>query len=260
MSRLAQSFRGSALAQQVAEHQRADQRHAGRKHQAGHDGADDGEQDLLALADGAELAHHDAAVLLRREHPNERRLDQRDEGHVAVGRNGDGAQNLLLSQLHGQVDARGAVRAADDADARGLLDVEGHVEAEAFGDGADPVGPDEGDEHAELRGSAQQERDRVRDEGAEIRQGAYPKEDDDGVDLVLRAEVNGPQEPKRGVFRRGQVHDAGQGQVDQQAAEGDGNEEQGLKPLADSQVEQDEGDDDHDEVARPRGGEQDREP
>ena len=63
----------------VAEHQRADQRHAGRKHQTGNDGADDGEQDLFALADGTKLAHHDATVLLRREHPNERRLDQRDE-------------------------------------------------------------------------------------------------------------------------------------------------------------------------------------
>ena len=78
--------------------------------------------------------------------------------------------------------------------------------------GPHPVGADEGDEDPELGGGAEEEGHGVGEERPEVRQRPYPQEDDDGIDLVLGAEVDVAQEAHGSL---GIGHDPGEGQVDQ---------------------------------------------
>ncbi len=236
LGRQAQALRDAALPQEVAEHEDADEGHRRRQDEARGDGADDGEEDPLRLAHRTEVVHADGPVRLRRQGLDDRRLDERHEGHVAVGRHGNRSQDLRR-QFHRQVDARRAVGPSDDGDAGRLFHREAHHH-----------GAEEGDEDAQLGRRPQEEGDGVGQQGREVRQGSDSHEDDDGVDFVL-----GPEEDV--VEKAPFVHDARQGQVDEDAAEGDGHQQEGLEALADGQVEQDEADDEHDEIARREAGE-----
>ena len=182
LCRLAQTLRDAALPEEVAEHEDAHERHRRRKDEARRHGADDGEEDPFRLPYGTEVVHTDRPVGLGRQGLDDRRLDERHQRHVAVGRHGHRSQDLGR-HLHGQVDARRAVGPADDGDARRFLDGE-----------ADHHGPEEGDEDAQLRRRAEEEGDRVRQEGREVRQGSDAHEDDDGVDFMLRPEEDVVQE------------------------------------------------------------------
>ena len=133
-----QALGDAALPPEVAQHQAADQRRGGGQEQDAEDRDHDGEDDLLGLGDRSGLGHDDGAFLFGRHQLHDRRLDHRDQRHVGVGRNGDGAEELR-GELGGQVDGRGAVRAADDADGGGLRAGE-----------AQEVRAEEGEEHAEL--------------------------------------------------------------------------------------------------------------
>ena len=136
----------------------------------------------------------DGPVLLRGQQLDDGRLDEGHQGHVAVSGHGDGSEDRLLPQLHRQIDARGAVGPADDRDAGRLLDVEADVQAQSGCDGPHPVGADEGDEDPELGGGAEEEGHGVGEERLEVRQRPYPQENDNGIDLVLSAEVDVAQE------------------------------------------------------------------
>ena len=167
----------AALAEEVAEHQAANQRSRGRQEQDDEDGDDDREEDLLALGDDARLHHLDLAVFFAREKLHDGRLDQRDQRHIGVGRNGDGTEKLGR-ELVRQEDGRRAVRAADDADGRGLR------AGEAEADGAK-----ERDENAELRSSAEKQALRVRDQGTEVCHCADAHEDQRRIQAGLDADV-----------------------------------------------------------------------
>ena len=112
---LVQTLHHAALLKQVAQHQAGDQR-AGGGHQQGHKyGDDDGEEDLLPLGHLTQGAHDDLPLRLGSQNPHDGGLDDGHQGHVAVGRHGDGAQQLR-GETAGHKNGRGAVRAADDAD------------------------------------------------------------------------------------------------------------------------------------------------
>ena len=114
LRRFTQGVQYAALPQQVAEHQKAHQCYAGRSHESGDDGHDDGEQDLGQLADTALLVGHpDAAFLLGGQQFDDRRLHDGDQRHVAVGRHHDGTKVLGVQDV-GHEDGRGAVCRADD--------------------------------------------------------------------------------------------------------------------------------------------------
>jgi len=220
----------AALPEQVAEHEGAYQGDAHGQDEAGRYGGDYGEEDALNPAHGTEGVHADGTVGLCGEETDDRRLDEGHKGHVAVRRNRNRPKDLGR-KLHGEVDAGRAVGAAYDGDGRCLFHREAHHH-----------GAEEGDEYTKLRRRTKKEGERVRKEGRKVRQGSDSHEDDDRVDFVLRAVEEVSEEAPF-------VHDARQGQVDEEASEGYGYQEKGLKSPADGKVEEDEGDQEHGYVA-----------
>ena len=85
----------------------------------------------------------------------------------------------MRSQLAGQVDGGGAVRAADDAGGSGFLRGETHH----------GITNDEGDKDAQLRGSAQQQALGVGNQGTEVGHAAHAQEDQAGVNAQLHAQI-----------------------------------------------------------------------
>ncbi len=91
---VAESFNNAALSEQVAEHEHADKRSDGGKHESADDKHDDGEDNLLCLADGSELLHLDRALFLRGEQLHDRGLNNRDKSHIRICRNGYGSEQV----------------------------------------------------------------------------------------------------------------------------------------------------------------------
>ena len=177
LSHIAQALRDTGFLQQVAEHQAADQGSSGGQQQHDENRHDDREQDLFGLAHLAQLRHLHAAFLFGGQRPHNGRLNHRDQRHVAVSRHGNRPQQFG-SQLRRGQDGRGAVRAADNTDGSGLLRVE-----------AQQVRAEEGEEHAELCSSAQQQALRVGNQRTEIGHRADAHEDQAGIDTGLHADV-----------------------------------------------------------------------
>ena len=174
---LAEAVQHAALLGQVAEHQAGDQRRGGG-HQQGHKHRDhNGEQDLLPLADLPQGLHDDLPLLLSGQGLHDGRLDDGHQGHVGVGRHGDGTQQCR-GQHGGDEDGRGAVRAADDAHGGGLRAGEAQQAAAQIGQ-----------ENAQLSGSAQQQALGVGDQGAEVGHGAHAHEDQAGIDAQLDTQI-----------------------------------------------------------------------
>ena len=279
---LVQTLHHAALLKQVAQHQAGDQG-TGGGHQQGHEHRDhDGEDDLLTPGHLPQGAHGDLALRRGGEGTHDGGLDDGHQGHIAVGGHGDGAQQLR-GQSAGDEDGRGAVRAADDADGGGLGVVKHAGELAAH----------KGHEDAQLGGSAQQQGLGVGDKGGEVGAGAHAHEDKAGVDAQLYAQVqhvdeahgdglahghraaHGLRDPQllqvRQELRRDGVSAeelpvdvaAGEedlvvhlraGQVGDEHAEGDGQQQQGLELLDNRQIQQDEGDQHHDQNLPVPGG------
>ena len=272
---LLQTVNNARLLEEVTEHQARDQRSGGRNEQRHEHGDHDGEDDLLALADLTQRAHHDLTLFLGGQNLHDGGLDDRNERHVRVSGNGDGAEQLG-SETGGDEDRGRAVSAADDTDGGGLLIGEAHE-----------LGADIGHEDTELGGSAEQQGLGVRDQGAEVGHRTDAHEDQAGVDAQLNAEVEDVQKTeadraadspgcKHRLSNAGLCHfcqeflrdgrsseeipmdmSAGEedlvehlraGEVGAQHTEGDGQQQQRLKALYDGQIQQHEGNADHDEA------------
>ena len=257
---LGEALRHAGFLEQVAQHQRTDQRRGARQHQGDQHGHDDREDDLLGLGDGAELTHDDLAILLAGQRLHNRRLDDRHQRHVGIRGDGDRAQQTRR-ELGGDVDGGRAVRAADDADCAGLS-----------GGKAQNQRHDERQEDTQLRGSAEQQAHRVGDQRTEVGHRADAHEDERREDAQLNALIEVIQQAAvlldiliahqhiavvnrdtgLAVVRRvgddlvdRLVHNARQRQVRQQHAEGNRHQQQRLKLLDNGQIEQHERDEDH---------------
>ncbi len=68
------------------------------------------------------------ALFLGRKQPHDRRLNDRHQRHIGIGRDGDRAQQVRR-QLRGDINGRRAVRTADDTDGRGLWDLKPNTRA-----------------------------------------------------------------------------------------------------------------------------------
>ena len=272
---LVDALHDAADAHQVAQHQHAHQGGRVGQQQRHDDRHRDGEDDRLGLGDLAQLAHADGALLVGGQRLHDGRLDDRHQGHVAVGRHGDGAQQVGR-QLGGDEDGRRAVSAADDADGAGLA-----------GGEAQQLRAQEGQEDAQLGRSAQQQALRVGDQRGKVGHRAHAHEDQGRVDAQLDALVQVVQQAAVGglhgvahltggrvhahhhvgdVLAQGlgrsqrlrlagvegegrMAHHARSGQVGQQHAEGYGQQQQRLELLHDRQVQQEAGHGDHHVVA-----------
>ena len=263
LGHIAQTLGDAGFLQQVTEHQAADQRSGGGQQQNDEDRHDDREQDLLGLAHFTQLGHLHGALFLSGQGAHDGRLNHRDQGHVAVSSHGDRSQQFR-SQLGGGQDGGGAISAADDTDGSGLLRIE-----------SQQVRAEEGEEHAELSGSTQQQALRVGDQRTEVGHGADTNEDHAGVNTSLNADIQDIDQAAVGhdmavavIVRAGVIQESvpqtlmiqgvRQGSVSghehgahvrQQAADSDTDHQQGLILLFDTQVQQHARDGDHHQVA-----------
>ena len=246
LRRVAQTVRQSAFLEEVAEHQAAQKGSHGGQKQADENGHDNGEEDLLLLRNGAKLLHLDLTLFFGGDQPHHRRLDQRDQRHIGIGRDRDGRE-IIRRELRGQPDGGGAVRAADDADGGGDVGLEAE----------DADGHQESGEDAELGGGAEQQGLGVGKQGTKVGHRADAHEDQRGVEAGLDADVEDVKQTALmddvrqrdltgnvGVPQLGVIH-MGAGEVREQHAEGDADQQQGLKFLDQTEVEQQTGEQDH---------------
>ena len=251
---LLDTIHNTGLFHQVAQHQHTDQNGSIRNDQRNNDGDHDGEDDPLGLGHGAQLLHHDCALLLGGERLHNGRLDHGHQSHVAVCRNGDAAQQLRC-QTGGNKDGGRAVCTTDDGDCSGLLLGEVHNAGSGQQTSAHVSTKD-----TKLSGSAQQQALGVGDQGGKVGHGADAQEDQRGVNAQLDAHVKhigkaavvqdlDPQ----GVFQTVtdeifHVDDAAARQVCQDHAECHRQQDQGLEFLHDGEVQQKAAHADHDRV------------
>ena len=143
-----------------------------------------------------------------------RRLDDGHQRHVGVGRHRDRAQQVA-GEAAGHVDGGRAVGRADDADGRGFLQAE-----------AEQGGGHHGEEDAELGGGAEEQQHGLAEQRAEVDHGADGDEDQQREDLGqdAGAEEHG-ERPDDLLAALDLVEDRGVGDVDQDGAEADGQQQ-----------------------------------
>ena len=146
----------------------------------------------------------------------------------------------------GDEDGGRAVGAADDADGSGF-----------FRGKAEEKRADKGDKDTQLGSGAQQEGLGVGDQRAEVGHRADAEEDQRRVDAQLDAEVEDVQEAAllehlpvvdgTGIVKV-HVEHAGAGDVGEQHAEGDRQQQKGFIPLRNREISEHTGDPDHDQL------------
>ena len=147
----------SALAEQVAEHQHADQRSRRRKKHADNNRDNNREKNLFQLGDRTELFHLDLSVLFRRKRLHDRRLDDRNQGHIGISRDRNRAHERGLSKLSCQEDRGRSVGTADDGDRSSGFAVEAKRDRQEISN-----------IDTRLSRGAHHKRDRVRDQRSEV--------------------------------------------------------------------------------------------
>ena len=143
------TLNNAAFLHQVAQHQAANQDGGIGQGEGNDDGNNDREEDLLSLGNLARAFHHDLTLFFGGQNFHDGRLDNRHQRHVAVRGNRDGTQQVR-GQAGGDEDSGRAIGTADDADGSGFLVGE-----------AQDFGANEGEEDAQLCGSAQQQAGRT---------------------------------------------------------------------------------------------------
>jgi len=249
---LRQTVHHAALLHQVAQHQATHQRRGRRQQQGDDDGDNQREKNLLGLRHRTQLAHFDLTLLLGGQRTHDGRLDNRHEGHVGVSGHSDRTEQLGRED-RSEVDRRRTVRTADDTDRTGLLGRE-----------SKRIGADEREENTDLRRSSQQKALGIGDQRAEIGHGTHAHEDKAGVYAELHAQVEVVQQS--GLRHEDvpmdvpsgeelSVIEIGSGEIRQQHAERDGQQQQRLELMFDGQIEQEESHADHDQASPPHVGE-----
>jgi hypothetical protein len=185
--------------------------------------------------------HADAALGLGRQQPHDGRLDDRHEAHVGVRGDRNGGQQVRR-QLGRDEDARRPVDRADDADGRRL------VERELAG----RQRQQQHREDAELSGRADEHHARVGKQRAEVGHRADADEQEQREELGLDAGLIKRIEDALGLLAG---HDGAQvqahacaGDVRQDRAHADGDEQDRLVFLGDGQVDEQAADGEHEQV------------
>ena len=224
----------AAFLQEVTEEEHAEQRKTGRDDECGDEEADDREDDLFLLADLARIRHADEAFLLGRQGQHDRTLDDRDQGHVGVGGDGDGAHQVR-SQFGTQEDGGRTVRAADDTDGAGFI-------------GCEPEGKGEqiGSEDTHLGSRTDQDQPGLRDQRGKVRHRTDAQEDQRRVPAHLDALIQGVEDGA--VLVDADVETREHRDVADDHAEADRDEEQRLPFLEDGHGDEGNADGDHGNV------------
>lgn len=238
LRRFRQGVQYTAFPDQIAEHQKADQRHAPGRYDAGNHGDDNGEQDLGALGNfPLMIGHPDQPFLFGGQQLDHRGLHQGNQRHVGVCGNHNGT-DVLGVHVVGNENGCGAVRSADDADRYCVL----HVKAQQGRQ-------TEGEEDAELGGGTEDHQLGVGQQRLKVDHGTDPNKQQQGEQLVGDAR---PEQHVYDTYLLGSVIDlsdgAGQGQVYQNGAEPHGQQQGWLHVLFDGKVDQTAADHPHDHL------------
>ena len=144
MCRFGNGLHHAALPDQIAEHQKTDQRHRIGSHNTNDNGHHDGEQNFGSLGNGLALVlHFNLPLCLGGAELNHGRLDQRNQRHVGIGCHHDGTQ-VFAAQLRSHKNGCGAVCCTDDGDGCGIPQVIAQQGCQR-----------QGEENTELGGSAE---------------------------------------------------------------------------------------------------------
>ena len=228
---LGQGVQHAALAQQVAEHEEADQRHTGGRDKPGQHSDHNREQNFGGFADAALLVRHpNQPLFFGRAQADDRRLHDGHKRHVAVRRDHDGTQ-VFAAQGVRHEDSRRAVRRADDRDGRRVGQVKEQPRQH------------ECDKNAELRRRTEQHEPRLFQQRAEVDHGADADEKQQREQLIRHTGVKKRADGADGSPLR---DGPGQRQIDKDRAEAHRQQETRLHLFGDGQINQQAADDPHD--------------
>ena len=159
---LRETLGDAADAKHVAEHDEAEQRDGGRRDEPADNRYDYREDEELGLGNGARrVGHSHFTLFLGRQRLDDRRLDERDERHVCICRDGNRPQQVRREARRDVYRSR-AVGGPDDAYRGGFI----YIVVE------DEVGDPHSEEDAGLRRKAEEEDLRVREQRSEVAHGA----------------------------------------------------------------------------------------
>ena len=121
-----QAVQHTTFPDEVAEHQKANQRHTARHKQPSHHGNNDGEQDFCRFADLLfGIWHADQALFFGRHKPDDRRLDDGHQRHVRIRRHNDGPQIVGFQKVRHKDGGR-PVRRTDHGNGGGIFEFKAH--------------------------------------------------------------------------------------------------------------------------------------
>ena len=227
----------ATLLQQVAEEQHAQQGQTGRHDEGGEQEADDGEEDALGLTDLTAWLHLDDALFLGGEQSHEGRLDERHEGHVAIGADGDGSHEVR-GQLGRQEDGGRTVGTTDDGDTGCLVGLEAKGQRQHVGT-----------EDAKLGSAADEHQLGIGQQGREVGHGTDAQEDEWRIPALAHALV---EDVEHGVVLIEAYLQSGigtEGDITQDDTQSDGHQQQGLEVFLDGKIDEQGAYGYHDEVA-----------
>ena len=228
---LRQGVQHAALAQQVAEHEKTDQRHAGGGYQPGQHSDHNREQNFGGFADIALLIWHpDQPLFFRCAQADDWRLHDGHKRHVAVRRDHDGTQ-VFAAQCVRHEDSRRTVCRTDDGDGGRVGQVKEQPRQHKC------------DKNAELRRRTEQHEPRLFQQRAKVDHRADADEKQQREQLVGHTGVKKRVDRANGFAL---CDGTGQRQVDEDGTEAHGQQQARLHLFGDGKVDQQATDDPHD--------------
>ena len=231
LCRLRQGVQHAALPEQVAEHEKTDQRYAGGGYQPGQHSDHNREQNFGGFADIALLIWHpDQPLFFRCAQADDRRLHDGDQRHIAVGRHHDSTQ-ILAAQRVGNENCRRTVCRTDDGDGGRVGQVE------------EQPGQHQRDKDAQLRRRTEQHEPRLFQQRAKVDHRADADKEQQREQLVGHTGVKKRVDRANGFAL---CDGTGQRQVDEDGTEAHGQQQARLHLFGDGKVDQQAADDPHD--------------
>ena len=237
LRRIGKGVEYTAFSYQVSEHQKTDERNRGRRNNPGDDGYNDRKQNARGFADFLLLiGHTDQALMAGGQCLNYRRLNNRHQCHIGIGRHHDSALILGIEHL-GDENGGGAVCRADDSDGSGIVCTEKH--------GSNT----EGKENAKLGRRAKDQQFWIGQQRAEVDHGADSDKQDQREQLVGDPRVE--QGRKRALLYptvHRLVYGTGKRNIDQNGTKTQRQQQRRLHIFGNRQVDQQTADGPHDPV------------
>ena len=186
------------------------------------------------------MLHLDLALFFRSEELHDGRLDDGYKRHVGIGRHRDCTEEFRR-EFSSQEDGGGTIRTTYDGDGARILD----GEADRIHRSGEPESPDQGGEDSKLRGGAKQGGLGVGQERPEVGHGAHPHENEQREHPRINAEIEDHVE-EPALLGHPAV-----GNVREDSAEPDRDEQKRFKLLGNAEVDQEKAHDHHHEHQEP---------